>query len=90
MKVVHVKWKDPGFSENSWMSESRFKEWAKEDVVQCESVGLLAYETEFYIVLIQSVGDELIASALKISRAAIQSVQEIGEVPIMFVMEDDK
>ena len=82
LKVVHVTWNDPSFAGSGWMTQSDFQEWVKADTAVSDSVGILAYENPSFIVLIQSVGTKQVADGLKISRSAIRSIQELGEVPI--------
>lgn len=87
MKVVHVQWRDPGFAQSGWMFKSEFETWVKKDMKRSDSVGLLAYETETYIVLVQSVGEDQVADALKISRVVIESIKEIAEIAIKLEIE---
>ncbi len=68
LKVVHVTWKDPGFAGSGWMDQSDFEAWVKADVADCDSVGILAYESDSFIVLLQSSGEKQVAEGLKISR----------------------
>ena len=82
LKVVHVTWNDPCFAGSGWMTQSDFQEWVKADAAVSDSVGILAYENPSFIVLIQSVGTKQVADGLKISRSAIRSIQELGEIPI--------
>lgn len=88
LKVVHVTWKDPAFSNSGWMDRDEFEKWAKSDLPDSDSVGMLAHEAEEYIVLVQSVGKVEVADSVKISRSAISEIREIGEVPI--TLEFDK
>jgi hypothetical protein len=87
VKVVHVQWRDPGFAQTGWMFKSEFETWVKKDIARSNSVGLLAYETETYIMLVQSVGEDQVADALKISRAAIESIKEVAELTIKLEIE---
>lgn len=87
--MVHVHWEDPGFAQNGWMHKSEFSEWAKSGIPQTDSVGLLAYENDTYVVLIQSVGKNQVADGVKINRASIKSIREIGTVEIDLKVEDD-
>lgn len=89
MKVVHVQWEDPGFSQHGWLQCGEFAEWAKSGIPRSDSVGLLAYESDNYIVLVQSVGETQVADGLKINRASIKSIQELGETDITLTLEGD-
>jgi hypothetical protein len=82
LRVVHVTWEDPCFVGSGWMARADFEEWVKADTARSDSVGILAYETDRFIVLLQSVGENQVADAVKISRAAIREVREIGQVPL--------
>lgn len=83
MKVVHVQWVDPAYTENEWQQWSEVNDWIKEGAAQCESVGLLIHEDDSLIVLAQSVGeDQIIAGGLKITREAIKKIKELGEIDI--------
>jgi hypothetical protein len=85
LKVVHVTWEDPCFAGSGWMAQADFEAWVKADTVQSDSVGILAYETDAFIVLLQSIGSQQVADAIKISRSAIRNVREIGEIPLTLV-----
>lgn len=89
MKVVHVQWEDPAFAQSGWMQKPEFEEWVKRGIAQSDSVGLLAYETDDYIVLVQSVGRTQIADCVKINRASVKSVREIGHVDIELKIGDE-
>lgn len=82
LKVVHVTWIDPCFAGSGWMTQSDFQDWIKTDTNESDSVGILAYESESFIVLIQSVGVKQIADGLKISRTAIKQIKELAQLPI--------
>jgi hypothetical protein len=64
------------------MSQSDFEAWLKADIQPSDSVGILAYECESYIVLLQSIGENQVADGIKISRSAIREIREIGEMPL--------
>jgi hypothetical protein len=88
LKIVHVVWKDPAFARSGWMIKSEFKEWIDEGLARTDSVGLLAYESDEFIVLLQSAGKSEVASAVKISRAAISEMKELGEIEVELKLED--
>jgi hypothetical protein len=66
-KVVHVTWRDPCFAGIGWMSQTDFEAWVKADVALSDSVGILAYESESIVVLVQSVGEKQVADEFPIS-----------------------
>lgn len=82
LKVVHVTWRDPCFAGTGWMSQTDFEAWVNADVALSDSVGILAYESDSVVVLLQSVGEKQVADGLKISRSAILQIRELGEIPI--------
>jgi hypothetical protein len=82
LKVVHVTWEDPCFAGSGWMTQDDFYAWVKADAARSDSVGILAYETDQFIVLIQSVGENQVADGIKISRGAIRSIKELGDIPL--------
>lgn len=67
------------------MSQADFEAWVKADVASSDSVGILAYECESFIVLLQSIGEKQVADGLKISRSAIESIRELGTVAVSLV-----
>ena len=83
MKVVHIKWKDPAFAQSGWMTKDEFHEWVEKGLAPSDSVGLLAHESDEMIVLLQTVGENQVADAVKISRSAIMELKELGEVDII-------
>ncbi len=82
MKIVHVTWEDPCFANGGWMTRSDFEEWVKEPPAPSDSVGILAYECDSFVVLLQSVGENQVADGIKITRSAIRNIREIGELPL--------
>jgi hypothetical protein len=82
LKVVHVTWKDPCFAGSGWMTRDDFAAWLKADTARSDSVGILAYECEAFVVLLQSVGENQVADAVKIARNAIRDIKVLGEVPL--------
>ena len=49
------------------MSQTDFEAWVKADVALSDSVGILAYESESIVVLVQSVGEKQVADEFPIS-----------------------
>lgn len=86
MKVVHVIWKDPAHTHSGWLTKADFNDWLNEGIKPIDSVGMLAHETNDFIVLLQSVGNDNVADAVMISRSAIQEIRVIGEVEIELVL----
>jgi len=82
LKVVHVTWKDPCFAQSGWINQTEFEEWLEKDLPPSDSVGILAHENDSFIVLLQSIGDNQVADGIKISRAAIEKIRELGEIPL--------
>ncbi len=82
LKVVHVTWEDPCFAGNGWMTQADFKGWVKAGIAPSDSVGILAYESDAFIVLLQSIGDNQVADGIKISRSAIRGIKELAEIPL--------
>jgi len=82
MKIVHIKWEDPCFAASGWMSKDDFLEWLEQKNAESDSVGLLVYENESFIVLLQSVGTNQVADGIKINRSSIREIKEIGEIPL--------
>jgi hypothetical protein len=82
LKVIHVTWEDPCFAGSGWMTRNDFEAWVKADTARSDSVGILAYECESFIVLLQSIGENQVADGIKISRAAIREIKELAEIPL--------
>lgn len=89
LKVVHVEWEDPCFARSGWMTQSDFSDWIHAPPAPSDSVGILAYESENYIVLLQSIGKNQVADGLKITRSAIRSITELGTVGLSLVIPDE-
>lgn len=64
------------------MSQEDFEAWLSKGTGPSDSVGILAHEDESCVVLLQSVGVNQVADAIKISRSAIRQIREIGEIGI--------
>jgi hypothetical protein len=88
MNVVHVKWVDPAFSHNGWMFKSDFQDWIQTGATKADTVGLLAYECEDFIVVLQTVGEDQVADAVKIARPCITDMQVIAEAGIELDMKE--
>lgn len=70
------------------MTQSDFVDWLHAPPAPSDSVGILAYETDDYIVLLQSIGDGQVADGIKITRSAIRSIKELGSVPLSLEVPD--
>ncbi len=88
LKVVHVQWEDPCFARSGWMAQSDFLDWLHAPPAPSDSVGILAYETENYIVLLQSIGEGQVADGIKITRSAIRNIKELGNIPLSLKIPD--
>lgn len=82
LKVVHVVWVDPCFARNGWLSQGEFSDFIKDDIPKSDSVGILAYECDTFIVLLQSIGANQVADSIKIIRSAICSINELCTLPL--------
>ena len=82
LKVVHVTWEDPCFAHSGWMTQTDFEQWVKASLAPSDSIGILAYECESFIVLLQSIGDNQVADGIKINRSAIRQIKEIAELSL--------
>lgn len=82
MKVVHVTWEDPCFASSGWMTRSDFLAWAKSENSISDSVGIMAFESDDYIVLIQSIGVNQVADGIKINKASIKNIKELATIPL--------
>lgn len=86
LKVVHVTWEDPCFAHSGWMNQADFSEWVKARLAPSDSVGILAYECDSFIVLLQSIGENQVADGVKISRSAIREIKELGQIPLSLAL----
>jgi len=81
LKVVHVQWEDPCHAESGWIPKADFIRWIQEGATPADTVGILAYESDDFVVVIQSIGDGTVADGVKITRSAIKSIQVLAELP---------
>jgi hypothetical protein len=68
------------------MNKDEFASWVKADNAMSDSVGLLANESENFIVLLQSIGENQVADGVKIARSAIKTIKELGELPLDLII----
>lgn len=81
LKIVHVEWSDPAFAKSGWINlGGDFEDWIKTGVNRSDTVGILAYECKEFIVIVQSVGENLVADGIKITRSAIKKISVIGKI----------
>ena len=78
MDIVTIEWLDPAFAGPGWMDKETFEQWIKDGIIPSYSVGYLAVDGDVFIVLVQSVGENQVADAIKITKSAIISMQTIG------------
>jgi hypothetical protein len=64
------------------MTQADFMAWVESGLAPSDSVGILAYEGDSFIVLVQSIGENQVADGIKINRSAIRSIKELGEIPL--------
>lgn len=88
MKVVHVIWVDPCHAESGWMPKQDFIRWIREGETPADTVGVLAYEHDDFIVIVQSVGNGVVADGVKITRSAIKEIRELAEVPLTLDLKE--
>lgn len=89
MKVVHVKWIDPAFASSGWMLKSEFIDFTKRQPTPADSVGLLAFENDEFIIVLQTIGLNQVADAVKIVRSCIKEIRELADVDIELELEGD-
>jgi hypothetical protein len=82
MKVVHVRWKDPGISHSAWIAKDELKEWVGKGFTFADSIGMLAIDEPTHIVLLLNVGECQVAGAVMIARECIQFIKELSEVDV--------
>lgn len=82
LKVIRVRWVDPSFSEDGWISHRQLANWIKEQPATMDSVGMLVHESDECIVILQSISEGTVAAALQITRTAIVEVIELCEVDL--------
>jgi hypothetical protein len=90
LKVVHVIWFDPCHAESGWMPKDDFIAWIKKGPSQADTVGLLVYESDEFIIVLQSIGNGVVADGVKITRSAIKSIKELAELPLTLDLEPDE
>jgi hypothetical protein len=81
IKVIHVQWRDSA-SLTGWKSMAKFWSSAKSDPVIVDSVGMMAYENEDKVVLLQTIGGEEVSGFFEIPRGCIKEIKVIGSLPM--------
>jgi hypothetical protein len=80
MKVVKVNWTDPCFAKSGWMDKADFTLFCQSKPTRSTSIGILAHEDKKSIVILQTVGENSVADAIKINRDSIVDMEEISEL----------
>jgi hypothetical protein len=81
MKVVSVIWIDPEFTAG-WRDKDDFQDDSDAQAASCQSFGLLAFENDTHIVVLQSVNEHQTQNTIKIPKSCIVSTHELAEVDI--------
>lgn len=85
MKIVSVKWRDSIISSQPWQDVDDILEFAKKDIGDCFTCGLLLFENENHIVVILQVSDtQEVYGVSKIPRSAIIEINEVDELDFEF------
>ncbi len=79
MKIVHVKWVDAA-SVAGWRSQKALKEFITGNLDAVDSVGMLAYEDDKKVVLIQTNAVNEVMGLFEIPKGCIKSIKKIGKV----------
>jgi hypothetical protein len=81
LNILKVTWKDAESSAIGWMdAELEFKQWSEDGLAQIESVGILTYENDEYIILTQSLAPgPKYAESVKIIKKNIINRTELYE-----------
>ena len=70
-----------------WLSQADFLDWIKERSL-AKSVGALVHEDDDVVVLVQSFGVNQVAEAIKINKASIKNIEEIGQIDCGLVLPE--
>ena len=76
-KVVKVKWID-SCPLHGWNSKESFANFCEEANYECLSVGLLVFEDDNFIVLLQTIGIYQVSETMKIPKVAIKEMHKLG------------
>ena len=81
MQIAHVLWATNQVMSGGWMTQEKFDEFAKQNNVFVNSVGFISFENPDYIVLTQSLSDN-VSGIVKIARKSIVAMKIIGEMNV--------
>jgi hypothetical protein len=81
LSIVRVDWIDPCFAKTGWMDKKEFHSFCRSNPSRTTSVGILAYQDKKSITILQSVGENSVADAVKINRASIVKIRKLAQVP---------
>lgn len=82
LNIVKVEWTDPCFAKSGWMDKSDFANFCDDPPARSISVGILAKKTKSYIVILQTIGENCVADAVKINRESIVRIDTISEIKV--------
>jgi hypothetical protein len=82
-KVVHIQWKDAAGLEQ-WHDHAEFKAFCDTDLSHVDSIGILGFENEEKIVLIQTASANQVSGLFEIPKGCIKQMKVIAKLPIRF------
>ena len=82
MRIVMVEWVDSETMDDGWHLKEAFNEFSDDPITPAVSAGLLWRETEHHIVLAQSVSRSCVTGHIKIPKAAIAHMEEVGTASV--------
>jgi hypothetical protein len=80
MKIVKVNWADPCFAKSGWMDKDDFRSFCQSQPARSTTIGILAHEDKKSIVILQTIGENTVADAVKISRASILDLKVVSHI----------
>jgi hypothetical protein len=81
MDIVHVQWIDAaGLSE--WHGKREFERFCSDESEITESVGMLGFQDDRKIVLIQTAGINQVTGLFEIPKGCIKSIKLLAQIPI--------
>jgi hypothetical protein len=85
MKIVKVEWIDPCFAKSGWMDKDDFRSFCRSNPSRSTTVGILAHQDKKSIVILQTIGENSVADAVKINKASIIKIEAISSLKIKLV-----
>jgi hypothetical protein len=82
MKIVKVDWVDPCFAKSGWMDKNDFKLFCQSKPSRSTTIGILAHRNKKSIVVLQTIGENSVADAVKINCSSITDIKTIGKLEI--------